>query len=176
MGFKFSIPRSSWVGKFAKYFGGALILGICIGVHLNNLKISEVPHGNPVRYFLGVHFWSRDFFEFCLKPYRFFWVLIYAPLRSSHHFTSRETSRTSSLQFFVNYDINYPLMFQTEYDSLKLHCQTLEAEHEKNNQTQVSEVKTKFLCLFMPTEMTYFLRCLTSVFVFLVGGNDNRHK
>lgn len=28
----------------------------------------------------------------------------------------------------------------------------------------------------MPTEITYFLRCLTSVFFFLVGGNDNRNK
>lgn len=46
-------------------------------------------------------------------------------------------------------------MFQTEYDSLKLHCQTLEAEHERNNQTQVSEVKPNFSVLFMPTEMNY---------------------
>ena len=153
------------LGNLASIFGGALILGICIGVQ-NNLKIGEVPFGNPVRYFLGVHFWSRDFFEFCLKPYRFLGVLIYAPLRSSRYFTSRETSRTSSLQFFVNYDINYLLTFQTEYDSLKLHCQTLEAEHERNNQTQVSEVKPNFSVLLVPTEMNYFLHCLTFVCFF----------
>ena len=115
-------------------------------------------------YFLGVHFWSRDFFEFCLKPYRFLWVLIYAPLWSSHHFTSRETSRASSLQFFVNYDTNYPLMFQTEYDSLKLHCQTLEAEHERNNQTQVSEVKPNFSVYSCP--LKWLISCIAWLLFF----------
>ena len=68
-------------------------------------------------------------------------------------------------------------MFQTEYDSLKLHCQTLEAEHERNNQTQVSEVKPNFSVLLMPTEMNYFLHNLPHFFFFfLVGGNDNRDK
>lgn len=66
-------------------------------------------------------------------------------------------------------------MFQTEYDSLKLHCQTLEAEHERNNQTQVSEVKPNFSVLFMPTEIELFL-ALLDFFFFLVGGNDNRDK
>ena len=30
--------------------------------------------------YLGVKFWSREFFVFCLKPKIFFWVLIFAPI------------------------------------------------------------------------------------------------
>ena len=32
---------------------------------------------------LGVKIWLREFFGFCLKPKRFVWVLIFAPIRSS---------------------------------------------------------------------------------------------
>ena len=39
--------------------------------------------GNLAWDFLGVNFWSRDFFGFCRKPWGFFWVLIFGPIRSS---------------------------------------------------------------------------------------------
>ena len=44
----------------------------------------------------GVNFWSKDFFGFCWKPYGFFWVLIFAPIRSSpsprdHNRTERDS-------------------------------------------------------------------------------------
>ena len=42
-------------------------------------KVSEIRHG----FFSGVNFLSRDFLGFCWKPQRFFWVLIFAPIRSS---------------------------------------------------------------------------------------------
>ena len=37
---------------------------------------------------LGVNFWSRDFLEFCWKPYGFFWVLIFPPFDHPHHLKS----------------------------------------------------------------------------------------
>ena len=39
--------------------------------------------GNSAWDFLGDKFWSSDFFGFCLKPKGFFWVLNFAPIRSS---------------------------------------------------------------------------------------------
>ena len=39
--------------------------------------------GNSAWDFLGVKFWSREFLGFCLKPYGFFRVLIFAPIKSS---------------------------------------------------------------------------------------------
>ena len=51
MGFKFPFWDLFGLGNLASIFWGALILlGICIGVQ-NNLKISEVPRGNLVRFF-----------------------------------------------------------------------------------------------------------------------------
>ena len=41
--------------------------------------------------FLGVNVWSRDFFGFCWKPQGFFWVLIFAPIRSSPSLETRST-------------------------------------------------------------------------------------
>ena len=37
---------------------------------------------------LRVNFWSRDFLEFCWKPYGFFWVLIFPPFDHPHHLKS----------------------------------------------------------------------------------------
>ena len=39
--------------------------------------------GNSAWDFLGVKFWSRDFLGFCLKPWDFFWVFIFASILSS---------------------------------------------------------------------------------------------
>ena len=47
--------------------------------------------GNSAWDFLGVKFWSRDFLRFCLKPYGFFRVLIFAPIRSSLSLKFRST-------------------------------------------------------------------------------------
>ena len=41
--------------------------------------------------FLGDKFWSSDFLGFCLKPKGFFWVLIFAPIRSSLSLEIRST-------------------------------------------------------------------------------------
>ena len=42
--------------------------------------------GNLARDFLGVKFWYRDLFGFCLKPKGFFGVLIFGPTQSSLSF------------------------------------------------------------------------------------------
>ena len=47
--------------------------------------------GNWAWDFWGVKFWSRDFLGFCLKPYGFFRVLIFAPIRSSLSLEIRST-------------------------------------------------------------------------------------
>ena len=39
--------------------------------------------GNSAWDFFEVNFWSRQFFGLFWKPYGFFWVLIFAPIRSS---------------------------------------------------------------------------------------------
>ena len=51
------------LGNVASIFGGALILGICIGVQ-NNLKIGEVPRGNPDVIFWGFIFGPGIFLSF----------------------------------------------------------------------------------------------------------------
>ena len=47
--------------------------------------------GNSAWDFWGVKCWSRDFLRFCLKPYGFFRVLIFAPIRSSLSLKFRST-------------------------------------------------------------------------------------
>jgi len=99
-GYKFSVSGCFWVGKFRLVFlwvAWFRDLGIFSGIQ-NNLKICDSSHvsqshcsekknfyGSEIQHgiFWEVKFWSRDFFGFCLKPYGFFWVLIFAPIWSS---------------------------------------------------------------------------------------------
>ena len=101
--------------------------------------------------FLGFIFGPWIFLSFFGSPRNFFGFSFLPPLDHPITLHPEKPLCTLCLQFIINYDINYPLMFQTEYDSLKLHCQTLEAEHERNNQTQVTEVIPNFSVLSMPT-------------------------
>ena len=83
------------VGKFWQVFFGIL------GVFKTNVSIFCVMSfnapwkflwlGNSAWDFWGVKCWSRDFLRFCLKPYGFFRVLIFAPIRSSLSLKFRST-------------------------------------------------------------------------------------
>ena len=52
--------------------------------------------------YFGVKFLSRDFFGFCLKPQGYFWVLIFAPIRSS---LSLEILSTSALGILPSWKV-----------------------------------------------------------------------
>lgn len=51
---------------------------------------SKIQHGILGRFNL----WSRDFFGFCWKPYGFFEVSVFAPIRSSPSLEIRSTPNT----------------------------------------------------------------------------------
>ena len=54
-----------------------------MGIISFNALFKFLRLGNSAWDFFEVNFWSREFFGLFWKPYGFFWVLIFAPIRSS---------------------------------------------------------------------------------------------
>ena len=51
--------------------------------------------------FFWVNFWFRDFLGLCWKPYGFFWVLIFTPIRSSLSIDIRSTPLGGRVHSYV---------------------------------------------------------------------------
>ena len=86
-GLKFSIPGLFWEGKFGKYFFGWLDLSRDFWGIQNNLKIRGSARLSRPRssawIFWGSIFGPGIFLGFVGSPRDFFWILIFAPIRSS---------------------------------------------------------------------------------------------
>ena len=78
-----SSPDYKWQG-WSKGFFGVFKTNVSIFCVMSfNAPWKFLWLGNSAWDFWGVKCWSRDFLRFCLKPYGFFRVLIFAPIRSS---------------------------------------------------------------------------------------------
>ena len=65
-------------------------------------------HGNSAWDLLRVKFWSRDYFGFCWKSLGFFWVLIFAPIRSP----TPHPPRGSNISYFMSFQNQPNLHFE----------------------------------------------------------------
>ena len=104
-GLEVSISGFFWVGKFwqiffwvawfnvsGNFFGYSKLMFLFFVLYHFMLS-GNFYYGWEIRHeiFWGINFGPRIFWGFCLKPKGFFWVLIFAPIRSSLSLEIRST-------------------------------------------------------------------------------------